>query len=110
MHVTTQETQGCTVVMVDGRLDAETAPQLESACMIWIEDGKRRFVLDLGAVSYISSAGLRAILAIAKRLKQVGSSLAVCRLIPIVREVFAISGFDRLFPVADSVEAAITQL
>jgi anti-anti-sigma factor len=106
METTTRELSGCTVVAVKGRLDAEAAPRFESSCAALIGEGERRLVLDLGELSYISSAGLRAVLATAKRLKQAGSGLAVACLTPMVSEIFAIAGFDRLLQVSPTVEDA----
>jgi len=50
-------------------------------------------VLDLGEVDYISSAGLRVVLMLAKRQKQNAGKLVLCRLQPEVHEVVDISGF-----------------
>ena len=110
METTTREVAGCAVIGVKGRLDAETAPHFEGQCSTLINEGKRRIVLDLGELSYISSAGLRAILAAAKNLKQGGGGLAVACLTPMVSEVFAIAGFDRLLPVSPTVENAVKAL
>jgi len=110
METTTREVAGCTVIGVRGRLDAETAPDFENQCSTLINEGKRRIVLDLGELSYISSAGLRTILAAAKRLKQGGGGLAVACLTPMVSEVFAIAGFDRLLPLFTTVDDAVKAL
>ena len=110
METTTRDVAGCTVIGVKGRLDAETATCFEDHCSTLINEGRRRVVLDLGELSYVSSAGLRAILAIAKRLKQGGGGLAVASLTPMVSEVFAIAGFDRLLPVAPTIEDAVKAL
>ena len=65
-------------------------------------------LLDLSSLSYISSAGLRAILLIGRQLRKQKGTIAVCSLSPIVREVFEISGFDKIFPVYENQEAAIS--
>lgn len=110
MDLTTQEVSGVMVAKVAGRLDAASASQFEKASEGWIAAGTKRLVLDLGALEYISSAGLRAVLSTMKRLKAAGGSLAVCGLGGVVKDVFAISGFDTLLPVASTVAEATARL
>ena len=55
--------------------------------------------MDLEKLSYISSAGLRALLTIAKNLMGRGAKLALCAMSDQIREVFAISGFDKIIPI-----------
>ena len=68
-------------------------------CAACLEAGDKRLVVDLAGLEYISSAGLRSILASAKKLKAQGGDLAFCALSGIVAEVFAVSGFAKLLPV-----------
>lgn len=110
MEVTAREESGCTVARVAGRLDAATAPVFEKTCEEWIGKGTRRLVLDLSALDYVSSAGLRAVLSTMKKLKSAGGGMAVTGLSGVVKEVFTISGFDALLPVGESVAEAITIL
>ena len=62
---------------------------------------------DLTALEYVSSAGLRCVLAIAKKLKASEGTLALCGLSGLVKEVFSVSGFDSFFPVYETVDEAI---
>jgi anti-anti-sigma factor len=79
---------------------------LEKNCADLISKGGRKMLLNLSELEYVSSAGLRSVLTIAKKLKPAGGSLALCGLSGLVQEVFSISGFDSFFPVYDSVESA----
>ena len=110
MDIKREDIGDVTVGVVAGRLDAAGAPSLEVFCREWIQAGTRKLVLDLSALDYISSAGLRAILATAKRLQAAGGTLAVCGLTGVVREVFTISGFDALLPVAEDRAKAVERL
>lgn len=110
MEVTAREESGCSVARVAGRLDAATAPVFEKTCEEWIGKGTRRLVLDLSALDYVSSAGLRAVLSTMKKLKSAGGGMAVTGLSGVVKEVFTISGFDALLPVGESVAEAIASL
>jgi anti-anti-sigma factor len=101
---------GATVVAVSGRLDGTGAPGLEAHCLTLIKDGTTRLALDLAAVDYISSAGLRSLLVIAKSVKAAHGALALCCLAPMVREVMAISCFDRILMIVDDRTAALASL
>lgn len=107
MDLTNREESGCTVARVAGRLDAATAPVFEKACAEWIGKGTSKLFLDLSALDYVSSAGLRAILATMKNLTSAGGALAVSGLPGVVKEVFTISGFDAHLSTRDSVAEAI---
>lgn len=91
------------VVAVSGRLDAMTAPEFERGCADY---SAGRLVLDLSDLEYISSAGLRSILTLAKRLKASGGTLALCGLNGLVQEVFTVSGFDNFLPVFADLDLA----
>ena len=99
-----------TVLSLSGRLDAMTAADFEKESLAWIDGGDRKILLDLAELEYISSAGLRAILALAKRAKAVGGVLAVSSMTGMVAEVFTISGFDAFIPVAADRENGLEAL
>ena len=56
-------------------------------------------VIDLGELSYVSSMGLRSFLSIAKALQDKGGALRICRLTGLVKQVFEITGLNRVLPV-----------
>ena len=95
------------IVKVDGRMDAVSAPEFEQFCRERIEAGESELVADLGALEYISSAGLRSILVIGKKLKSIGGGLSFSSLTPTVAHVFSISNFGSMFPVHDSLNEAL---
>jgi len=59
--IETDKTQSVPVMKVRGRVDSETAPELDSALIKVLDDKQNRLVLNLQDVEYMSSAGLRAI-------------------------------------------------
>ncbi|MEM9044391.1 MAG: STAS domain-containing protein [Pseudomonadota bacterium] len=63
-------------------------------------------ILDFSGLEFITSAGLRGLVISQKRLGDSGSKLAIIGLHGTVADVFRISRFDTLFPVAESLEAA----
>jgi anti-sigma B factor antagonist len=88
-------------------LDTGTATETEQALLALVDQGSRRIVIDFTDVPYVSSAGLRVLLATAKLLRTKGGELRVCALNAGVQEVFEISGFNTLLPVFASTAEAI---
>ena len=76
-------------VTLDGRLDTTTAPELES-CLNQNYDGANALVFDCEKLAYISSAGLRVLLAAQKKTKGSMKLVNVCE--PVM-EVFEMTGF-----------------
>ena len=76
-------------IALDGRLDTNTAPELESF-IAENYDGKGSIVINCEKLSYISSAGLRVLLGAQKKTKGAMKLTNVCEL---VMEVFEITGF-----------------
>jgi anti-anti-sigma factor len=92
-----------------GRMDADSASKLEPACDSCIADGFTHLVIDLGDLAYISSMGLRSFVSVAKKLKDKGGELRVCRLTGLVRQVFEITRLTQLFSLHESVESALLE-
>ena len=79
------------VIEIVGRLDTTTAPALEKAINEDIGDAKN-LILDMNSLEYISSAGLRVLLAAQKKMQQIGS-MKVIKVREEVMEVFEMTGF-----------------
>jgi len=92
---------GIVVVELKGKLDTGTAETTERL-LLERTTGARQMVLDLSAVDYVSSAGLRVLLVVAKRLRAVGGRLILCAVQSQVKEVLDISGLSSVFPVCPS--------
>ncbi len=97
------------VVRVSGRLDAVSTPAFEAHCQQAIERGERALILDFGPLEYLSSAGLRSILIVAKSMGAAGGEFALANARGLVREVLEISGFLRMFRLLDSLDAPAAQ-
>ena len=107
MDIQTRQEGKVTVVSVSGKIDAMTAPAFEASLSDLIGTERLHLALDLGGVEYISSAGLRVILATAKALKNKKGVLLLANARGPVKEVFDISGFGSFFSIYESVEAAV---
>jgi anti-anti-sigma factor len=110
VNIQTRQEGRITVVSASGKIDAMTAPAFETSLNDLIREGRLYLALDLGGVEYISSAGLRVILASAKSLKSKDGMLLLANAQEPVKEVFDISGFGTVFSIYDSVEAAVEAL
>ena len=110
MDISTEMQKDVAVVVAGGRLDAAGAPEIEASCKGLIQKGSKRLLLDMAAVEYISSAGLRSLLVLAKAVKAGGGALALCGLTPAVREVMCISGFDNILPLAEDRAAGLDRV
>lgn len=107
MDVEKRTVEDATVVAFVGSLDTNTAQQAHDALDAVIDEGGRKIVVDFLSVDYISSSGLRILLATAKRLNADGGVLGIFGLNETVNEVFEISGFDTIFNVFGSESDAI---
>ena len=78
-------------VTVTGRLDTTTAPQLEAEFKQNI-NGIEKLVLDFAALEYLSSAGLRVLLAVQKVMNKQGGMI-IKNVNETVNEIFEVTGF-----------------
>jgi len=92
------------IVAIKGELDTNTSGQLELALQEQLQRGARRIVLDMTAMDYVSSVGLRVCLAYLKRLKSEAGILMLAGLNEEVQEVFDMAGFSGLFEIFPSLE------
>lgn len=95
-----------TVVRPQGRLDAGGAPALERELRQHLASGRRNVLVDLSDISYISSNGLRVLLAALKSTRQNGGALKLCCLNARLVEIFEMVGFDQVFDIYETRAAA----
>lgn len=107
MDITISESGEVRVLSFQGNLDTNTAPGAESQINGLIDAGVQKFLINFEKLDYISSAGLRVLLATAKKLKPSGGNLKICCLNQTVQEVFDISGFSTILSVTSTEEEAL---
>jgi len=95
------------VISLAGRLDTITSQEAETAIQAFVSEGRRKIVLDAADLLYVSSAGLRILIAAKKRLIQEGGDIRLAAMRPQVRSIFAIAGFDRIFSIYNDEKTAI---
>lgn len=91
MTINVKKNAGQTTITVEGRLDTTTAPELDREIGGVIAD-TTELVLDMTALEYVSSAGLRVLLSAQKKMQAVGSMklVGVCE---DVMEILEMTGF-----------------
>ncbi len=105
-----EQKEGIAIAQISGRIDSTSASEFQGALESGLHGDNRIVVLDFEQVNYISSAGLRVIVAIAKRLREQDVKLALCSLSKPVYEVFSVSGFDQLIAIRASQAQALGEL
>ena len=78
-------------VMLEGRLDTTTAPQLETEMKENL-NGVQELILDFEKLEYISSAGLRVLLSTQKTMAKHGS-MKLIHVSDVISEIFEVNGF-----------------
>jgi anti-sigma B factor antagonist len=99
MDVTVSEMRRVTLLEVSGRIDSTNATQFGDTLGSQIDAGRYQLVLDLSRVEYISSAGLREMVAALKKVKQFNGDLRIATPSERVREVMELAGLNSIFQV-----------
>ena len=84
-------------VVLSGRLDTTTAPELE-ATLKESFDGVTALTIDMGALEYISSAGLRVLLSAQKIMSRQGE-MKVLHVSETIMEIFEVTGFSDILTI-----------
>ncbi len=99
MEIIKTNDNGVLTVALEGRLDTTTAPQLEAELKSSLNDVKE-LLFDFSKLEYISSAGLRVLLAAQKRMNEMGT-MSVKGVSPDIMEVFEITGFTDILTIVE---------
>lgn len=98
MEVNNKRVDDVLTINVEGRLDSTTAPVLEDS-MRTIMDGAKEIIFDFTKLEYISSAGLRILLATQKIMNKTDGKLKVVGINDEVKEIFEATGFNEILTV-----------
>ncbi len=109
MEIKRKREQGFEVLILDGRLDAYWSDHLESELTKCIRDGIYKLRIDMSAVSYISSAGIRVLLQSYKKLNKINGDFNLVNISKNVETVLKLSGIEALLkPIKTEVPSDIT--
>lgn len=107
MEVTIRDESDTKIIMLQGKLDTNSTPDVESEINSLLDSGTNKLLINFENLSYISSTGLRLLLATAKRLQSSEGDLRVCSLNEMATEVFELSGFTSIINVFASEQEAL---
>lgn len=108
MEVTSQKFKQCDLITVIGRIDSATAVQLGEALEAVTKGGRHKIVFDMSGVEYMSSAGMRVLLATQKECKRLNRGEVVLAAVSDrIKEAFDLAGFIPLFTIFDEVTPAV---
>ncbi len=107
MQVIPERSGGALFLKIEGRIDGTNAHTFHEDIKKNVTPDDKTIVLDLEGLEYISSAGLRIILLVAKDSRNTDVNFAVCALNKLIGQVFQHSGFDQIINIHDTREAAI---
>ena len=110
MEITEIQSGTVTAVAVKGRIDGATAGPLRDRLSKLIASGLSRLVVDFREVAYISSAGFRTLLIVAKQSADAHGRLALCGVAGEVKRLFDMAAFTDLFLILPTREEAIAAL
>ncbi len=110
MNVTHETSGDVDLVFLKGRIDAQSAPGVNQEIFGIIECGKNKMLIGCQDLEYISSAGLRVLITVAKKLRAGGKQLALCNLSEKIYQIFEISGFTAIFKIYPSRDEALKAL
>ncbi len=103
MKIETIEENGVVCFVFEGRLDAVTSEDAEAAIMKAISDGGR-YLYNLTSLDYISSAGLRVLLATTKHIQRTAGRFVMCAPNDNIRHILDISGYASIFPLTETID------
>ncbi len=107
LSITTENTQSASVMTVRGRVDSETAPELDGALSKLLNDNRNRIVLNLQGVGYLSSAGLRAMVKALKDAQKSGGDVRLAAVSEPIEVILRTVGMMQMFRMYSSSEEAL---
>jgi anti-sigma B factor antagonist len=113
MQLSTQRCADVTILRPVGRIDHNNAEAFAQSLLPHVGEcraGGLSLLFDLGALEYISSAGLRVFMLVSKNVAPAGGKVALAAPQQVVAEILEISRFKYVFPIHATVEAGLAAL
>jgi anti-sigma B factor antagonist len=107
LSLSTRAERGRTVVEVTGEIDVYTAPKLREQLAELVDAGRHDIVVDMQGVEFLDSTGLGVLVGGLKRVKQHDGSMNLVCTQERILKIFRITGLTKVFPIYDSVAAAV---
>ena len=97
------------IAALEGRVDSNNAGEFQKMMEAKINSGDKVLIVDFEQVSYISSAGLRVIVIMAKKFKGPYKKFGVCALPEPINKLFKMSGLDRAMTIRGTRTEAVAE-
>lgn len=107
MEISVDKHTNVDVVSVSGRIDSSNAGDLDGALKGLNNEGRHQIVLDLAGIEYMSSAGLRAMVAALRESRKHKGDVRVAQPSERMQEVLNLAGLDSVFSIYDDTVAAV---
>jgi anti-sigma B factor antagonist len=107
LRITVETLKRVELITVAGRIDSSNADQLDATFKEILDNGRHNIVVELSGVNYMSSAGLRSLVAALRECKQRRGDVRLANVSDRVKEVLSLSGLDKLFETFDDTTTAV---
>jgi anti-sigma B factor antagonist len=107
VELTEQTTDACTILAIEGRLDTTNYTVLDAKISSLLAAGASKILVDCRKLDYVSSSGLRVFLTGLKKVTAANGKFVLAGLQENIQEIFEISGFNGIFEIHPSVDAAL---
>jgi anti-sigma B factor antagonist len=107
MKISTEERDGLAIVAIEGEIDSQTAPEAQEQ-LLQVVEAHERIVMDMGALTFMSSAGLRMMLLLYRQATAHNGKVAIVGLSDSIKDTMEATGFLGFFEVFGSIEEATT--
>ena len=107
MQITQKQEGEVCIVSLKGDFDSGSAGEVEQSLNQAIFQGARKLLVDLDGTEYMSSAGLKVLLDVERKLKKKEGQIKLCCLRPHVKEVCNAAGFNQIFKIYNTVREGV---
>lgn len=110
METRVEHTDQTSILILSGRFDAHTAPQVRSVLADLLEQGHSRVLVDMAEVGFVDSTGLSVLVSGMKHCRQAGGDLVLAQLGRPVRLIFELTRLDKAFGIYPDRVTALAEL
>ncbi|MFP4548444.1 MAG: STAS domain-containing protein [Fidelibacterota bacterium] len=107
MKLTTKTENNLLIIALEGRLDATNAEETLGKIKKEIDKGYNQLTLDLSKMDYLSSAGIRVLITVLKKIKSLNGEMKLAALQDYPKNVLKISGFLKIFDIYEDKSGAL---
>lgn len=106
--MTERQERDVTLLMLDGRLDASTAPGFKQRFRELAGAGNVRFVLDLSGVDFLDSSGLGVLVSALQQVGRKGGDVKISAPRPEMKSLFALTRLNKIFEIHENIQSALS--